>query len=422
MSFDDDRVTGAVTERGLTRYHVRLLTILFTVWLLTSMNNQLYSLVAPSILREWNLTYVHLGFISAIMPVGSILGLMTFGSLADRLGRKRLLSISTLGIGLGFLSGLAQDWIQLGVTLAVKSFAVSGIFPLVFSLAAEELPPQKRGLGISIIASAYGLGGGFLAGLTSSILTPISWRLIFFVLIVPSLATALMVEKLLQESKVWVTLKERERMVESRSFLDRIRSFGPLRMFGRGYRRSLVAALLVRALASVIWIGVAQWIVTFLATERRMSIESGATWFALFGVFGFFGNWINGSCADRFGRKATITAFFVSTGLSIIVFALLARTEIELMAMTVPIGITLLGLYPTTFTMVAELLPSEIRVGGSSLISVLLEPIVFSLPILVGVGATNFSIAMCFVAIAAFTIGTSLALHIIIPETRGRVL
>jgi len=194
MSFDYDRVAGAVTEKSLTTYHVKLLAVLFIVWLLTSMNNQLYSLVAPSILREWNLTYVHLGFISSITPIGSILGMFTFGALADRLGRKRLLSISVLGIGLGFLSGLAQDWIQLGVTLAVKSFAVSGVFPLVFSLAAEELPPQKRGLGISIIASGYGLGGGFLAGLTSSILTPLSWRFVFFVLVPPSLAAALMVE------------------------------------------------------------------------------------------------------------------------------------------------------------------------------------------------------------------------------------
>jgi hypothetical protein len=46
---------------------------------------------------------------------------------------------------------------------------------------------------------------------------------------------------------------------------------------------------------------------------------------------------------------------------------------------------------------------------------------VLTLPVLVGVGATNFSIASCFVALAAFTMGASLALHIIIPETRGRV-
>lgn len=418
---EDELVTGAVTDKGLTKYHARLLAILFFVWLLTSMNNQLYSLVAPLILLEWNLTYTHLGFISSTASIGSMVGLMTFGALADYFGRKKLLVFSVLGIGLAGLCSFSQNWVQLGVALLISHFAASGIFPLVFSLASEELPPRKRGLGVSIIASAYGLGGGFLSGLVTNLLAPISWRLVFLAEAAPSIAVSLAVSKLLPESRVWAALRNNEEGSKTKTFSERIKSFRPFKALKGRYRRGFAIAILVRALASLLWMGIAQWVVTYMVTERRMSTTDGATWFALFGIFGFFGNWINGLCADKLGRRLTIPLFFIGTGFSVLALTLFAKTETEVFVMTIPIGIALLGLYPTTFTITSELLPSEAKAGASALISVLLAPMTFALPILIGVGATVFSFTFCFSAIAAFTIALSLALFLLIPETRGKV-
>lgn len=418
---EDEIVTGAVKEKELSRYHVKLLAVMFSVWLLTSMNNQLFPLAKPSILTEWHLTYSDLGYISSIGTIGSVVGLLTFGTLGDYLGRKKLLMISVLGLGTAFLCSISQNWLQLGIALAAGFFVHSGIHPLLFSLASEEMPPQRRGLGVSVIASGYGIGGGLLASLLTMLLSPISWRLVFLVMVIPSVIVALAVNRLLPESRVWVAVQDRKERRRQTTLVSRIKAFKPLRVFSGRYRRRFIVTIIVRVMANILWAGVAQWFVIFLVAERKMPTEFGAMWFALFGIFGFIGNWINGICADKLGRRLTLVLFFMSTALSILALAQFAKDETGYVLMAAPIGIALLGLYPTTFTVTSELLPSEARAGGTALGQVLLTPMSLVLPTLVGVGATYSSFSLCFSVISVFIIVSSIALFLVMPESQGRV-
>jgi len=73
------------------------------------------------------------------------------GYLADKYGRKWLISTMTFGVALSYLLyALAQswEWILVGAVIANLCLIYQ---PALFAMVADSLPPEKRGLGFSII-------------------------------------------------------------------------------------------------------------------------------------------------------------------------------------------------------------------------------------------------------------------------------
>ena len=126
-----------------------------------------------------------------------------------------------------------------------------------------------------------------------------------------------------------------------------------------------------------------------------MAMTTGTIWFTLFGISGFFGNLFNGWCADRFGRRTTISLFYLSVGLLVLMYPVFVHTEFQAYLITAPMGFTLLGRYPTTFTFTTEALPSEARASGVASIKVLNVPLSIALPSIIGVISAAYSISLC---------------------------
>ena len=93
------------------------------------------------------------------------------GYLADRYGRKWLVSTMTFGVALSYIFyALAPSWefIMIGVMLQNLCLIYQ---PALFSMVSDSLPPEKRGMGISItqlIASVATTPGPAVAALLNS--------------------------------------------------------------------------------------------------------------------------------------------------------------------------------------------------------------------------------------------------------------
>lgn len=90
-------------------------------------------------------------------------GFLIFGPLSDRHGRKRVILLGLAAMALAtVLVGLAPNFGALLATRAVQGLAASAFPPAALSLVAEELPPQHRPLGVSLMSFAF-LGAAPLA-------------------------------------------------------------------------------------------------------------------------------------------------------------------------------------------------------------------------------------------------------------------
>lgn len=117
---------------------------------------------------------VYGGYLGLLFAVMQFVFQPIIGNLSDRLGRRPVLLVSLMGLGVDFIiMGLAPNltWLIVGRT-------VSGILAATYSTAsayiADVTPPEKRAANFGLIGAAFGLGfiigpalGGLIAGLAA---------------------------------------------------------------------------------------------------------------------------------------------------------------------------------------------------------------------------------------------------------------
>jgi MFS family permease len=103
------------------------------------------------------------------------------GKLGDEFGRPRLL-IAVLLVFLGGTIGAFAAW-NIASLIAFRAVqGVSGaVFPLSFGIIRDEFRPERVTRAIGVLASVFGIGGGFGFVLAGLILDHLSWRFIFVV-------------------------------------------------------------------------------------------------------------------------------------------------------------------------------------------------------------------------------------------------
>jgi EmrB/QacA subfamily drug resistance transporter len=128
--------------------------------------------------------------------------LLVFGTLGDRLGRKRALQAGVSIFGLASLGALVAD--SAGQVIAVRALMGVGaalIMPATLSIIANVFPPAERGKAIGIWAAlaAIGIGLGPLTG--GLLLEWFDWSAVFLVNVPFALAALVLGIRFVPESR-----------------------------------------------------------------------------------------------------------------------------------------------------------------------------------------------------------------------------
>jgi len=128
--------------------------------------------------------------------------LILAGSLSDAIGRKRLMFISLiLAALLNLLVALAPSWPLVLMARALMGLALCGVPATAMAYIAEEIAPKATGfaMGLYIGGSAIGgMAGRLLIGVVADLF---SWRIAVGTVGLAVLASALLMQRLLQESR-----------------------------------------------------------------------------------------------------------------------------------------------------------------------------------------------------------------------------
>jgi MFS family permease len=141
------------------------------------------------------------GVAGAIVRAGIVLAL-PFALLADRIGRRRVVSVVAWAAPLvTALGAFAPSFPFLVATQAVGRPLGLALDFLIAVVAAEEMPRNSRAYAVSVLAMASGLGAGLaVAALPLADLGESSWRYIYLVTLV-WLAVAVSVSRQLPETR-----------------------------------------------------------------------------------------------------------------------------------------------------------------------------------------------------------------------------
>ncbi|KAK3141419.1 hypothetical protein QOZ80_4BG0333650 [Eleusine coracana subsp. coracana] len=167
---------------------------------------------ASSTIAEWGLVCgerYKVGLFQAVFFAGCMIGAGVFGHLSDSfLGRKGSLQVvCVLNAAFGLLTSLAPNYWAYVTLRLLTGFSTGSVGVLAFVLATEPIGPTRRGaVGMSTF---YFFSGGIAALAGVAALFPNSWRTLYVVTSLPSLAFVAAVMPFVSESPRWYLVRRR---------------------------------------------------------------------------------------------------------------------------------------------------------------------------------------------------------------------
>lgn len=145
-----------------------------------------FGTVVPKIMEHWSLSSVEAGALSSYGLVGMMFGAIIFGILADRIGRKKVVIMSSLlfSIFTG-LCGFMPDPTTFAIARILAGFGLGGMMPNVIALITDYAPGKKRAILIAILMCGYSAGGILAPVLGITMIPAFGWELIFWIAFIP---------------------------------------------------------------------------------------------------------------------------------------------------------------------------------------------------------------------------------------------
>ena len=169
-------------------FHYKLLMVTGLGWLFDSMDTGLIAFVLPVLAKEWGLTTAQMGWIGSIGLIGMALGAIISGTVADKIGRKKVFSITVLLYSLATgACALAWSYESLLVFRFLVGFGLGGELPVAATLMSEYAPSHLRGRFIVLLESFWGVGWLVAACISYLIIPKFGWQIAFVLGTLPAL-------------------------------------------------------------------------------------------------------------------------------------------------------------------------------------------------------------------------------------------
>ncbi len=140
-------------------YRWRIVVLLFFATTINYIDRQVLGILAPELQKMFNWSESDYGFIIMAFQIAYAIGLLTTGSILDRIGTKRGFSIA---IVLWSIAGMAHAAARSVFSFAVSRFALgigeSANFPAAIKTVAEWFPKKERALATGIFNSGPNVG------------------------------------------------------------------------------------------------------------------------------------------------------------------------------------------------------------------------------------------------------------------------
>lgn len=395
----------------LTPYQRRLFWFLSVATFFEGFELYALSQLLPNIRRDMGLSPKEAGLMVSVIGVGSVLAYLLIRQ-ADLWGRRRVLSITIVGYALSScLTGLMPSAPGFALCqLAARAFLFSE-YAVAAIYAAEEFPAERRGGFIGMLQVVNIVGGVVCAGIIPLLLkTPLGWRSVYWVGVLPLLLMALARRGLRETARFTQQLQQG------------IPRSSPFRIFRTPYRNRMLLLGLIWALTLLCTGNAATFWKEFAQAERGLSDAEVGLCFAIAAVTAIPLLYVFGKLLDRFGRRRSGVLCYGAIILGVL-GAFTATTKVALILSL----ISLMGLgaavQPVLNALTTELFPTELRGDAYAWSSNLLGRMALVVsPLIVGSSAAQLGWAT---TLRLTTIGPMIACVLVLtvlPETSGREL
>jgi|LNAP01.1.fsa_nt_gb AAHS family benzoate transporter-like MFS transporter len=335
--------------------------------------------VLPTLIKEWGLTKPQAGILQAWALFGMMFGALVLGPLADKIGRKKGVTISFMLFTLATLcTGFASNPDQFKALRFIAGLGCGGLMPNAVALVNEYAPKRMRSTMVALMFSGYSVGGMVAAMLAIWIIPAMGWQPMFWAAAVPLLALPLILWKL-PESLGFLIRQGRQ--AEAQAIYARLQTGttldaqdvlvcseakGPAASVVELFRHARAPRTLM------LWVSffcclllvflLSSWLPKVMQEAGYAQKASMLTLFSLnFG--GMAGAIAGGWLGDRFGLPKVVVGFFVAAMLSIAAIGYIPSVPV-LFTLVFIAGATTIGTQILLYASVAQLYTMSVRSTG----------------------------------------------------------
>jgi putative MFS transporter len=404
--------------------------------------------LTPLVGTEFGLSPGQKGLVATANLIGMAVGAVAWGTVADRIGRKKAFSITLLIFALFSVLGALSPNIELFLLLRfLAGVGLGGCIPVDYAIVSEFSPKRQRGRVLSAMDGWWPIGAT-LAGVTATLLVPVSgsWRWMLVLMILPALLL-FWVRRGVPESPIYLTRMGRED--EARTVIDDLvartgatpepyvvpaavdedKRGGAWTAAVDQLRRVWAFNPTITAVAWSLFIAVMlvyyaalSWMPSILKAEGFGEIAAFAST-TLMNALGIVGVAVSLLVVDRYGRKRVIAVAGPVAAATLVAFSLLLSIPTAAVIAIGAFGLFSLIVIPVMYAYVSELYPTELRASGFGWASSSSRAVTGFAPLLFGsVLWPVLGLPLTFTLLGVLVVAAVAFMWVGAPETAGREL
>ncbi|WP_297568118.1 MFS transporter [uncultured Anaerovibrio sp.] len=367
-------------------FHYKLLMVTGLGWLFDSMDTGLISFVLPVLSKEWGLTPDQMGWIGSIGLVGMALGAVVSGTVADRIGRKKVFTMTVLmyAIATG-MCALAWSYEALLFFRFLVGFGLGGELPVAATLMSEYAPAKLRGRFIVLLESFWGIGWLVAACIAYLLIPEFGWKMAFLIGSLPALyvfiirlhmpesVRYLIAKKRISEAKAIILDLEKRLHVDSQPFDNELlpaeagtaenEQAGPGALWSGKYIRRTIMLWLAWFGIVFSYYGIFMWLPS-IVFQQGFAVVKTFEYVLIMTLAQLPGYYCAAWLVDVIGRKYTLSIFLLMSGVASYFFGNAGSSE-TLLLWGATMSFFNLGAWGVIYTYTPELYPTSMRALGS---------------------------------------------------------
>jgi len=326
-------VHPVIDNARFSRFHWMVMALCALLLIFDGYDLFIFGVVLPAIMQEWNLTPLEAGALGSYALFGMMFGALGFGTLADRIGRKKGIAICFVLFSTAtILNGFATSPSEFGIFRFIAGLGCGGLMPNAVALMNEYAPKRLRSTLVAVMFSGYSLGGMLAAGVGIYMLPRFGWESMFFAAAVPLLLLPLILWKLPESVGFLVRQGRHEQAravlakVEPGLALDAAdqlqmsdgkgQGVGVFELFRDGRALRTLCLWLAFFCCLLMVYALSSWLPKLMASAGY-SLGSSLSFLLALNFGGMAGAILGGWLGDRFNLGKVMVAFFVAAAASI---------------------------------------------------------------------------------------------------------
>ena len=366
-------------------FHVRIIVLCLLIQFLDGFDTQALAYAAPALREAWGLGPRDLGPVFSWGAVGTGIGSICMGLLADIFGRKKIIIASVTVFGLlSLCTVLVTSIDQLLILRPLTGFGLGAALPLTFVMANEFAPARIRARMVAAMACGFAIGAASGGLLQAEMVPYFGWQGIFVIGGVVPLVLAVALALFLPESVRYLAARggRSDEIARILKQMDPKRDFAPgtefvlpseprkkgpnpLLLFTQGWAATTILLWFTYLVTLASLNTLNNWLPVALNTAG-LEQQTALRLTTLFQFGGIAGVLLLGVFADRIGYPKVLILAFLGLALFVAATGSLGSDAILLAAAVTGMGFCLVGANNTLNAFATTLYPTEIRATGVS--------------------------------------------------------